>query len=313
MLDFPPAPEGEIYRGYDAEDLERVPRFRALNAEPAPGFLVDYFGVKIRSSLLGGGGSGQVQRQPPFPGDGMLSGGVEYASACIALEQSTGPTFTHVELGAGWGPWTALLGVLAARRGFSTVNALAVEAAPARFALLQAHLADNGMLPSETATEGQVGPFRTRAVKAAAWWKTTTLYFPDDNGATEDAGKAAVSHRSKTDYRGVAVRHLPTPAISIEKLCQPYDVVDFMHIDIQGGEWELIRRSKRFFDSKVRFLFVGTHDRKIEGDLIELLLNKGWKLFREKPCRFYGLADAPSLTGLTYDDGAQLWRNMTLG
>lgn len=62
----------------------------------------------------------------------------------------------------------------------------------------------------------------------------------------------------------------------------------------------------------MRFLFVGTHSRKIEGDLIATLFKRGWKLEREKPCRFDGQGHTPILTGLTTDDGGQVWRNPRL-
>lgn len=89
----------------------------------------------------------------------------------------------------------------------------------------------------------------------------------------------------------------------------PYPVIDLMHVDIQGGEWELIRHARAFHDAKVRVLFVGTHSRKIEGDLIAFLMKRGWKLEREKPCRFDGRVHTPMLTGLTTEDGGQVWRN----
>jgi len=306
---FAASPEEEIYRGYEIEDLALVASFAGPVAAPDPDFIIDFFGVKTRSSLFGGLWGGHVVEEPPIPSDSRLAEGIEYVSACIALEQSKGRTFTHVEVGAGWGPWTTTLATLALRRGFSTVNAVAVEASKSRFELLKINLVDNGLLPATGVTEATTGRLNTRIFNAAGWWKDTNLFFPSSDDAG-DAGMAATGSRSRTDYRGIPSRPVKVPAMSIAKLCAPYDVVDFMHIDIQGGEWELIKKAKKTFDSKVRFLFVGTHSRKIEGDLIDLLLNKGWKLFREKPCRFHTMGETPALTGLTYHDGAQFWRNM---
>jgi hypothetical protein len=311
---WPPPIEDEVYRGYEAEDLARV---AALHhpAKRAWGFVTDYFGVKTsleRAPWLAGR-SGQVIKTPPFPDDGFLAEGVEYAAAAIALAQAApGGPFTFFEIGAGWGPWTALIATLAPRLGFTPVTAVGIEADAKRFAQLQAHLFDNGLLPTPEATRIKRGGLTVKALHGAGWWRKETLLFPAD-ATVEDAGLAVVKGSSpEIDYRGKRFAYEKVKALDIHALFEPYPVVDFIHVDIQGAEWELISNSLDLLDRKVRFMLVGTHNRKIEGDLIELLLSRGWKLFREKPCRFYGMADTPSLTGMTYKDGAQFWRNMKL-
>jgi len=310
---FPPPHESEIYRGYFEEDIDRVASLKFRSAPAAPGFVVDSFGIKTRVSHapwlqpL----SGHKLDGDPFPGDGIICEGLEYAGAAIAFERATGPTFTTVEIGAGWGPWTAVMAVLAARKNYDRINALAVEASPSRFALLKTHLADNGLLPNADIDEGQMDRIHTRAIMAAAWWRNTTLYFPSQDSA-DDAGMAAASKNVSVDYRGVNLAHTKVQAIDIAKLCRDFKCIDFMHIDIQGAEWDLIRRRKRFFDSKVHHLLLGTHSRKIEGDVIDLLHNSGWRLFREKPCKFYSMANAPTMTGLTHLDGTQFWENQRI-
>ncbi len=249
--------------------------------------------------------------QLPFPWDGYLADGIEYASAAIALEQTPGPAFTMMEVGAGWGPWTALLAKLAQRKGFETIRTVAIEASRARFELLQLHLFNNGLLPTPHATEARVGPVHTKLLNGAGWWRDTTLFFPAEGG-TQDAGMAAQEKNRSSDYRGLPIQNQRVRAYSIGGLVNDLEKVDFLHFDVQGSEWEILKHSKRVLDKKVRFMFVGTHSRQIEGDIVGLFLGKNWKLFREKPCRFYGMADAPTLPGLTHLDGGQLWRNMSL-
>jgi FkbM family methyltransferase len=310
---FPQACEDEIYRGYEIEDLDRVAAL-GVPGETRDGFITDFFGLHTRVDRMAWTAhrGGEVLTQPPFPDDTYLAEGIEYASVGIALKDALGPDFTFVEVGAGWGPWTALMAKLAERKGFAKVTSIGIEADEKRFAGLQSHLFENGLLPSADATTGTTGAVTVHALRAAGWWREETLFFPR-NASIEDAGLAVTrSGGETTDYRGQVFDHERVPAISIPDLCAPYAVVDFMHIDIQGAEWELISNAIDFFCSKVRCMTVGTHNRKIEGDLIELLIQKNWKLFREKPCRFYGMADSPTLTGLTYKDGSQLWRNMSL-
>lgn len=312
-VDFPPASEEEIYRGYDIEDLPRVAAL-GVASEPRPGFITDFFGIQTRVDRMPWAShrGGEVLTEAPFPDDTFLADGIEYASVAIALKDAQGPNFTFLEVGAGWGPWTSLMAKLAERKGFETVTSIGIEADEKRFQGLQSHLFENGLLPSPEATTATTGNVTVHALRAAGWWRKETLFFPR-NASIEDAGLAITRAGGETaDYRGQVFDHERVPAISIPNLCKPYDVIDFMHIDIQGAEWELISKGLDFFCSKVRCMTVGTHNRKIEGDLIDLLLQKNWKLFREKPCRFYGMADSPSLTGLTYKDGSQLWRNMSI-
>lgn len=244
---LPPAAESEAYRGYTQEDMARAARWKDPAPTSTPDFFTDYFGIKThvsRASWLSGC-SGMVQDQPPFPNDHFLAEGIEYAGALLALEAATGPSFAAVEVGAGWGPWTALMGALALRQGRSNIKLTAVEASTKRFALLQRHLTDNGLLPSEDAVQGRVGPVNTKLVNAAGWWRNTSLYFPETDSA-DDAGMAATPVRRGIDYRGAAVAQARIGAISIPALCRPYPVIDFMHVDIQGGEWELIRHARAF-------------------------------------------------------------------
>lgn len=310
MTAFPVSAEEEIFRGYELDDIERVERLKVTTETPKPGFLIDFFGIHVALDLIDRP-EAVIIDHAPFPWDGYLADGVEYASAAIALEQTSGPTFTMMEIGAGWGPWTTLLAKLALRKGFETIKTVAIEASPARFALLQRHLFNNGLLPDPHATEAHTGPVHIKLLNGAGWWRNTTLFFPA-TGAASDAGMAAQVKNKGTDYRGLHLRNQPVRAYSMGDLINNLGTVDFLHFDVQGSEWEILRHSKRILDKKVRFMFVGTHSRQIEGDIVGLFLNQGWKLFREKPCRFYGMADAPTITGLTHLDGGQLWRNMAL-
>src|SRR5581483_9243786 len=97
--------------------------------------------------------SGQVIKSPPFHDDSFLAEGIEYAAAAIALEQARpGGPFTFFEIGAGWGPWTALIATLAPRLGYAPVTSVGIEADAKRFAQMQAHLFDNGLLATPQAT-----------------------------------------------------------------------------------------------------------------------------------------------------------------
>lgn len=289
-----------FFRGYFSEDEERVARLMPADQKPDPAVYVDAFGVKVDPSYCPWVPAGEVATQPTFPSS-YLADGIEFAAAALALEMAAGrPTFSTVELGAGWGPWISFMAVCARRASFKDIRLAAFEADPARFEMLRQHLALNDITGER---------FKLALFRAAAWWRDETMYWPRDAGLF-DAGLVAVSGERPThDYRGNAFEFQEIPALSIAGALKDYVPIDFLHIDIQGSEWDLISHMLDYLSSNVRTMFIGTHSRKIEGDLIALLRENGWMLLRERPCRFYSMAQSPTLTGQTYHDGGQFWRN----
>jgi hypothetical protein len=88
--------------------------------------------------------------------------------------------------------------------------------------------------------------------------------------------------------------------------------VDLLHMDVQGSETALIASALDDLNKKVRHIFVGTHSRLIEGEILTLLLKQGWNLLREEPCLFRARPDGVPLEDMTIRDGGQLWQNPRL-
>jgi hypothetical protein len=59
----------------------------------------------------------------------------------------------------------------------------------------------------------------------------------------------------------------------------------------------------------VRYLVVGTHSRKLDGDLLALMYQAGWDLEHEKPVGFTHNKRLQTLERMTSTDGVQVWRN----
>lgn len=87
---------------------------------------------------------------------------------------------------------------------------------------------------------------------------------------------------------------------------------DLVHIDIQGHEVDVCQSGPRELTARARWLVIGTHSRKIDGDLIEMFWKAGWALEHEKPSRFAFRAESPTLEGMTGGDGKQVWWNAHL-
>jgi hypothetical protein len=306
----------EIYPGYEPEDAARVAALIVAPPQAAAGFYVDCFGQRFDPAYQQAIANrvGLVSQQPPFPDDGHLSEGVEYAAAALAFEAARGRRrFAAAELGAGWGPWTTFFALTARALGFKDISVAAIEADAGRFTQMRGHLANNDVVAKTAADQGQSDGLRWKLYNAAAWWCNETLLWPD-TGDAQDSGMRAEStaDSSETDYRGFKTGFREIPAIDIAEALADLGPFDILHIDIQGSEIDLIPNSIEFLEAQVRSMFVGTHSRKIEGDLMSFLFARGWQLLREKPCKFLCDSAAPTLPGRTTVDGGQYWLNPRL-
>jgi hypothetical protein len=82
-----------------------------------------------------------------------------------------------------------------------------------------------------------------------------------------------------------------------------------MHWDVQGAERQLAEACGEFLNSRVRYLFVGTHSRAIEGRLLEIFFERKWDLLYQAPCHFIYDLNKPTLEGMGQTDGEMFLRN----
>ena len=97
--------------------------------------------------------------------------------------------------------------------------------------------------------------------------------------------------------------------LSFDSVLEREPLWDLVHIDVQGTESELCSDSVEILNQRVRWLVIGLHSRKIDGDLIDLFFRHGWILENEKPTRFDYNPSVASLEAMTNKDGTQVWRN----
>lgn len=242
--------------------------------------------------------TGRYISELPINGDGVYGPAAEYAAVLTAIEAKGDDrsSFSAIELGAGWGPWISAAGVVCKRLGFERIHLVGVEAADDKANSMVAHLERNGLTG--------------RVLRGAAWHEDTTVYFPKI--AMEDYGGAATNQKEGPDYRGSTHETVAVPAFSLQTICQGLDRVDFAHWDVAGAELPIAERSKDFLNAKFSHLFIGTHSRKIEGDLLELFHQLGWDLLHFDPCHFQYDRAKPTVVSMTLNDGCMLWRNPRL-
>ena len=298
-----PTTDLRFYPGYKPEDLAIFDEFLGANPQPRNGFLTEFIGSVARISLLWDGCrslDGQVLPLP-IPCD-YHAEAVEWIGMLKAVRAARG-SFTAMEFGAGHGPWIAASAAAARLRGINELRLCAVEGDPGRFAFLRQNIEDNDLtIHNVTLLQAAVG-------SRDGWARWPKVSDPRNVAGARPLRDG--NHEDQT-YLG----HLVEDTVEVEvaaasRLLMSARIWDFVHIDVQGTEAELCGASLAALSERVRYLVIGTHSRKADGDLMEILLNGGWLLEHEKPARME-CAPSSSLIALTTIDGTQVWRNPRL-
>lgn len=321
---FPPIASSalQLYPGYQPQDVSLVQSLLVGSATPLANGYIDGFGVKTLHACVPFADSKSLdfgRLSLPFPDDGFHAEAIEYVAMADSITRASKTesslsksSFCAVEIGAGWGPWMAACGVIARRLGFEAIQLVGVEASTQRFDLMRQHLLAN-QLPAPTSAAGDIreGEISVRLFNGAVWVSDGNIWFPESE--VTDMGSAAAEQAARVDYRGTRARHRAVPCQRLETLLSDISRVDFMHIDIQGAEFDVVNCSIDWLGDHVACLMAATHSRVIEGRLIDLMFKKGWELYREKPCQVNWTKTGDlDLTGRTWIDGGQYWLNTAL-
>jgi FkbM family methyltransferase len=285
----------DFYGGWNPEDARFFQEF-AVKATPRENAVTNFLGIHYDIQYVPWmSNSASKVFGLPIPSDSIHHDAIEYF-ALLKSFKSAGQCFSVVELGAQYGPWVCAAAVLGARLGKPT-KLVAVEASPVLAALIPLHLSFNS-----------IDPNHARVIQGAVSDKRGTCYFPKVNSLRENGGQIAYQP-TDVDYIGRKVQYETVPAYELADVL-PEGLIDFLHVDIQGLETAVL--SNPVMNERVRAVFVGTHSRKIEGELIEIFHSNGWELKRERPTKFLYRAELPNIVGWTSKDGGQYWTNPRL-
>lgn len=266
-----------------------IRRYAAGPQIPRPGYVLNYFGVVIDPKFFPehlGPLAGTVEADV-IPAN-WHADMAEFGAALRAIDLA-GDTFTVIELGCHWGCWINITGV-AARRAGKQVRAIGIEGEPTHAEFARESTLSNGFDPNDvTIYHGVAAP------------KSGTAFFPPEGSGLEPIINGSPEEKAQAVERGV---YHKLPAVGFSDLAAGVDRVDLLHIDIQGGEADLVSSSLDFLNDHVAYMMIGTHSREIEGRLCRDLLAAGWELEVERPA----IMDITS-TPLPRVDGVQGWRN----
>ncbi|TCU55719.1 FkbM family methyltransferase [Novosphingobium sp. PhB57] len=269
-----------------------IRRYAAGPQEAKENYALNYFGVVIDpkffpEQLQKLAGTVEVDVIPANWHADMA----EFGAALRAIDLS-GDTFTVVELGCHWGCWINITGV-AARRSGKKVRAIGIEGEPNHAAFALESTATNGFKLDEVRIHhGVVAP------------QSGTAFFPPEGSGLDPIINGTAEEQIQAANSGL---YHEIPAVGFSDLIEGINRVDLLHIDIQGGEANLVSSSLDFLNEHVAYMMIGTHSRVIEGRLCQELLDAGWQLEVERPA-IMDVTDAP----VTRVDGVQGWRNPRL-
>jgi hypothetical protein len=309
----PQLPTSQWYRGYSDEDLSVFEEFPPVPGASQPGYIVDFLGIRTRVTYATPFAEfdGRVFSTPVPVGDWFHAETIEYVGLLKSVLTAT-DRYAVLELGAGWGPWLVSGATAAKRRGITDIRLHGVEGDREHFAFMQSHFRDNGFDPAAYRLDNAVigvTPGRARWPKLAvpsADWGGRPLACSGRDG--NFAGNA-----KESDYRGLRYdEYIDVEMLSFDGVLERETLWDLVHIDVQGGEAELCSASAEMLTQRVRWLVIGLHSRKIDGELIDLFFRNGWILENEKPTQFSYNPAAASLEAMTFVDGTQVWRNPRL-
>jgi len=275
-----------------------IRRHAVPGLQPCPRHLTNFLGVLIDPKFFPSILAGRAGRIEPVPIPANWHADIaEWAGMLRAVELAPGP-FTMIELGCGWGYWMNNMGAAARRMG-RAIQLIDIEGDPGHIGFAREACEANGFQPSQFTLHHGIASSRSgpalfpRQGSAGSSWGLEPIF-----DATDAQRDQAVRSR----------RYDVLPMIPLEEIAAPHPRIDLLHIDIQGGEADLIAACVPFLAHKVAYLVIGTHSRAIEGKLFEVLLSAGWRLEIERPCQVR-LTEA---TPANQVDGVQAWRNPML-
>jgi FkbM family methyltransferase len=277
---------------------EIIRRHAVQGLEPNPDYLTNFLGVLIDPKFFPGLLTGRAGEVEPIPiPENWHADMAEWAAALRAVDLA-GESFTMIELGCGWGCWMNNTG-RAARNSGRGVHVIGVEGDALHVAFAKEILATNGFDAAQIELH--------RGIAAAS---SGTALFPQENRDGHGWGAQPIFGVTDAE-RDAAVESGKYDALkmfSLAEVAAPHKRIDLLHVDIQGGEADLVAGSLATLQEKVHYLVIGTHSRVLEGRLFDTLLGAGWKLEIERPGLLY-LNDA---SPVMHVDGVQGARQAAL-
>jgi FkbM family methyltransferase len=213
--------------------------------------------------------------------------------------------FTMVALGCGWGRWL-IGGAKAAEQKGLPFHLVGVEAEPTHFRWMVEHFQDNNVDPAqhdlfEAAVSSSNGEAWFYFGKSDSWYGQSIIA---DQAMDKDGRKG--QNGEQTHQGESATRVRTVDLVEVTKNCQ---IIDYMHMDVQGAEFDVLSAHPHILQSKIKRVLIGTHSHEIEDDLRKMFRGLSWTCQYDVPMDGY-INVGGNVVQL--GDGAQAWINPNL-
>lgn len=298
----------------------------------APGFAVDSFlGTRSRVEFVAGTVAQSAPQGCDYPA--VDEEYFEWIDLLESVEAAQG-SYTMMELGAGYGRWSARAAAAVRQRRSIPFHLTAVEAEPHHFRWLQMNMLDNGVTPdAHRLLHGVVSDRRGEesfyiarpdagSNEAAEWYGQAISQQSDakPRGSSRWSGVAALLDRWRGSNSRIGERYqgfematgtdgyktIRVPSYRLRDIMPRARRVDLIDMDVQGAEWKVVSSSIDALDRRVARLHIATHYHDVEANLRELLKQRGWECRADYPCA--SVSDTPWGT-VSFQDGVQSWMN----
>jgi FkbM family methyltransferase len=252
------------------------------------GFYTMWIGSLVRRELVSDPPSAMTMTPTPPINEEFF----EWQSLIDAAIAASGQ-FCFVELGAGFGRWSAAAAIAARRRGIP-IRLICVEAEPNKCVMLRQHLRDNGIDPTDH-----------RIVEAAVSSKDGPVFFTIGR-AVDWRGQAILPSidYGYGDWDGVHVETVD--GVSLATILTCTGIIDLIDMDIQGAEADVIESSPALLNDQVKRVHISTHNADVEARIRAALGALEWRQVWDFPC---GEVRETPVGKVDFQDGVQAWVN----
>lgn len=243
--------------------------------------------------------------------------------------------FVCLELGSGFGRWSARAGIAARLLGLP-FHLYLVEGEPAHVAWTHKHMKLNeigddqydvlnctvgrakGKTPfyiSRPSSEKLDKNFKSdhQFDQKEDDWYGQSVAFETDHPIRFSNWKLKLGkyyghrvHKNESGYYSINVKQRTLSSI-LSKIKHP--IIDICDMDIQGMESDVIYEAIDLINKRIKKLFIATHNKDVEESIRKLLRREGWKQERDYSC----FQEADTEFGkISFQDGVQIWNNPRL-
>ena len=196
---------------------------------------------------------------PPLPG--LNEHYFDWILTLESVARASG-VYRMIELGAGWGTWSSVAAAAAKQLSqISDMEIVAIEADETHHDWMRRHFSMNDLKTD-----------KVQLIQGAVAAQEGVVRFPVIEDPSEDYGASMKQVHSGRPFVEVPAYTL---ASLLERVSGP---VDFLHVDIQGAEYDVIPPTMDLLRQRVKSIMIGTHTSlEKHHEMADLFRQAGWR------------------------------------